>query len=125
MNTKIYVGNLSYNTTEADLRELFSQAGNVKSVTRPVDHATHLMRNFAFVEMGTATEASKAIQSLNGQIVDGHEIKVTEARSREREAGDGFKGGFERGVRHHGRDRFVRGDSRSGLGRGNSHRGRG
>jgi RNA recognition motif-containing protein len=126
MNTKLYVGNLSDNTSEAQLRELFSQAGHVKSVTRPMDRATKSARNFAFVEMATAAEASKAIESLNGQEVDGHEIKVSEARARERVSAGG---GFDRGGGHHGRDRFTRGDSRSGFGRGISrgsgHRGGG
>ena len=122
MNTKVYVGNLSDDTSEAQLRELFSQAGHVKSVTRPVDRATKLMRNFAFVEMGTAAEASKAIQTCNGQEVDGCEIKVREARSRE--ADESFRGGFIQKGSHHGRDQFSRGDSRSGFGRGVGHRGR-
>ncbi|MCL5998191.1 MAG: RNA-binding protein [Chloroflexi bacterium] len=122
MNTKLYVANLSYNTSEDQLRELFSQAGHVKSVTRPVDRVTKLARDFAFIEMGTAAEASKAIQSLNGQEVDGREIKVSEARARER---DTAGSALDRRGGHHGRDHHIRGDSRSGFGRGSGHRGRG
>jgi RNA recognition motif-containing protein len=122
MNTKLYVGNLSYNTTEAQLRDLFSQVGAVKSVTRPMDRTTKLVRNFAFVEMGTAAEAAKAIQTFNGQAVDGSEIKVSEARSGEADVSV-RAGSFQKG-RRHGRDQFSRGDSRSGSGRGTGHRGR-
>jgi RNA recognition motif-containing protein len=126
MNTKLYVGNLSDNTSEAQLRELFSQAGHVKSVTRPVDRTTKQKRNFAFVEMGTAAEASKAIETLNGQEVDGYEIKVSEARSRE--ANERLGGGFDKFNKkggYHGRDQFSRGNSRSSFGRGAGHRGGG
>ncbi len=96
MNTRLHVGNLSYNTTEAQLRELFSQAGHVKSVTRSVDRATNLMRNFAFVEMETASETLKAIQLLDGHDVDGHTIRVSEARPREGNSGAGFDRGRSR-----------------------------
>jgi cold-inducible RNA-binding protein len=76
MNAKLHVGNLSYNTSEAQLRELFRQAGHVKSVTRSVDRATKLVRNFAFVEMGTTADASEAIRAFNGREVDGRVITV-------------------------------------------------
>jgi RNA recognition motif-containing protein len=101
MNTRLHVGNLSYNTTEAQLRELFSQAGRVKSVTRSVDRATNLMRNFAFIEMETASEALQAIQLLNGHDVDGHTLKVSAARPREGNSGTRF----DRGRGHRGRPR--------------------
>jgi RNA recognition motif-containing protein len=123
MNTKLYVGNLSYNTSEAQLRELFSQAGQVKSVSRPVDRNTKLMRNFAFVEMATPAEASKAIETFNGQTVDGSEIKVSEARAHEGHERPG--GGFDKKGGRPGRDQFSRGNSRSGFGRQTGHRGRG
>jgi cold-inducible RNA-binding protein len=99
MNTRLHVGNLSYNTTEAQLRELFSQAGRVKSVTRSMDRTSNLMRNFAFIEMETASEALNAIQRLDGHDVDGHTIKVSEARLREGNSG----AGFDRGRSHRGR----------------------
>ena len=82
MNSKLYVGNLSYNTSDTHLRELFRQAGSVKSVTRPVDRVTKLVRNYAFVDMATADEASSAIRLLDGQMVDGHRIEVSDAGSR-------------------------------------------
>jgi RNA recognition motif-containing protein len=122
MNTKLYVGDLSSNVTEAQLTELFSQAGNVKAVTRPVDRTTKQVRNYAFVEMGTAEEAAHAIHLLNGKELDGHAIKVSEAHSLERNAA---RHGFDRGGGRHGHDQFIRGNSRSGYGRGSGHRGGG
>lgn len=127
MNTKLYVGDLSVNTGEAQLRELFSQAGHVRAVSRSVDRATKLLRNFAFVEMGTAEEAAKAIELLNGHEVDGRIIKVSEARAQEHEHG-AARNGFEHaggGFGHHRQDTFTRGNNRSGFGRGSGHRGRG
>jgi cold-inducible RNA-binding protein len=99
MNAKLHVGNVSPDTTEAQLRELFSQAGVVKSVALALDRVTHTPRGFAFVEMGTADEAAKAIRLLNGQKVAGYTLKVSEARPRE---GD-TQGGFDRGRSHRGR----------------------
>ena len=122
MNTKLYVGNLSYNTTETQLRDLFSQAGHVISVTRPVDRTTKLIRNYAFIEMGTTIEASKAIETLNGREVDGSAIKVSEVRSFK--ADEGIRGGLIRKGRQHGQDQNPRGGSRSGFGRGTGMRGR-
>ncbi|MCL5995718.1 MAG: RNA-binding protein [Chloroflexi bacterium] len=90
MGTKLYVGNLSYNTTEVQLRELFSRAGTVKSVSIPIDRDTKSPRGFAFVEMATSGEAFKAIRMLNGEEVDGRAIRVNEARPRERDFGGGF-----------------------------------
>ena len=119
MNTKLNVGNLSDNTSEEQLRELFSQAGHVNSITRPVDHATKQLRNFAFIEMATVYEAAKAIQLLNGHEVDGHVIKVSEVRPQLRDKG---RGGFDRSGGHHGQDQFIRGNSRSGAGRRTGHR---
>lgn len=118
MNTKLYVGDLSENTSEAQLRELFSQAGHIKSITRSVDRTTKRLRDYAFVEMATPDEAAKAIQLLNGHEVDGRTIKVSEARSQERNSGGG-------GFGHHGRDQFNRGNSRSGFGRRSGLRGGG
>jgi RNA recognition motif-containing protein len=80
MNNKLYVGNLSYDTDESALRELFGKAGNIRSVSIMMDRMTNRPRGFAFVEMETPAEALKAIQMCNGQEVDGREIKVNEAR---------------------------------------------
>ncbi len=124
MNTKLYVGDLSSAVTDAQLTELFSQAGNVKAVTRPVDRTTKQVRAYAFVEMGTAEEAAHAINLLNGKELDGRAIKVSEAHSLERNAA---RHGFDRGGGRHGHDQFIRGSNRSGYGRGSGsgHRGGG
>ena len=119
MNTKLYVGNLSDNTSEAVLRELFSKAGNIVSYTRPVDRTSRLLRDFAFVEMATAEEAGKAIHLLNGHEVDGRAIKVSEVRSQLRDVG---RSGFDKSGGRHGQDQFIRGNSRSGAGRRSGNR---
>ena len=80
MNKKLYVGNLSYGTNEAALRELFSKAGAIASIAIPLDRVTNTPRGFAFVEMETSAEALKAIQLCNGQEVDGRAIRVNEAK---------------------------------------------
>ena len=80
MNNKLYVGNLSYDTNEAALREIFGKIGAIRSVTIPMDRMTNQPRGFAFVEMETPADALKAIKTCNGQEVDGREIKVNEAK---------------------------------------------
>ncbi|HEY3342770.1 MAG TPA: RNA-binding protein [Anaerolineae bacterium] len=87
MNNKLYVGNLSYNTTEVALRELFSKAGTIVSVAIPMDRATNQPRGFAFVEMESPADALKAIKMCNGQEIDGREIKVNEAKPQEARTG--------------------------------------
>lgn len=81
--SNIYVGNLSFSTTESTLRTLFSQCGQVSSVKIITDKLTGNPRGFAFVEMSTKEETKKAIEELNGKDVDGQQIKVSEARPRE------------------------------------------
>ncbi len=95
MTTKLYVGNLSYDTTEEELQELFSQAGNVTSVALPTDRETGRPRGFGFVEMSTDEEARKAISMFNGQTVRERQIKVNESRPREEgsRSGGGFRAG--------------------------------
>lgn len=83
MNTKLYVGNLSYDTTEDELSELFAEAGSVQSVTIPVDRATNRPRGFAFVEMATAAEAQKAISMFNGRVVGERQIRVNVSQPKE------------------------------------------
>jgi len=83
MEKKLYVGNLSYQTTEETLRELFSQAGTVDSIAMIMDRVTNQPKGFAFVEMNTQAEAEKAISMFNGKNVDAREIKVNIARPRE------------------------------------------
>jgi RNA recognition motif-containing protein len=81
MSAKLYVGNLSGDTTEARLRDVFSRAGTVKSVTIPLDEPTHTPRGFAWIEMGTAGEATQAIRLCDGEEVDGHPIHILRRHS--------------------------------------------
>ena len=90
METKIYVGNLSYETTEDDLRTLFAQAGTVASVALIKDRDTGQSKGFAFVEMSNQSEAEKAIQTFNGYTLANRPLKVNLARPREER---GFGGG--------------------------------
>ena len=94
METKLYVGNLSFNTTENELQELFSQAGAVQEVTLMQDKFTGKSRGFAFVTMGSEQEAQNAITQFNGKSVEGRSLTVNEARPREpRPPGGGGGGG--------------------------------
>ena len=83
--TSLFVGNLPYSTTEADLRELLARAGTVTALRLVTDLDTNRSRGYAFVEMATADEAARAIKELNGFNLNGRSIVVNEARSR----GDG------------------------------------
>ena len=80
MTTKLFIGNLSFNVTEADMEQLFAQHGKVISVAIPTDRDTGRKRGFAFVEMDTPAEAEAAIQGLNGKNVDGRELAVNLSR---------------------------------------------
>ena len=80
MSTNLYVGNLSYNTTEDTLRTLFEEFGDLESVKLITDRYTGRSRGFAFVEMASEEDAEKAISSLNGKSVDGRELKVDKAK---------------------------------------------
>jgi len=95
----LYVGNLSYQTTEATLAELFGTVGDVASVRVITDSITGRPRGFAFVEMTEESDAQQAISQLNGQDVDGRPIKVAEARPRRArgERDDRWGGGGGRG----------------------------
>jgi len=93
MSSKLYVGNLSFQTTQQDLEELFGQSGQVESVSIVTDRDTGQPRGFAFVEMATSEEAQAAIQALDGKEVDGRALKVNEARAKESRGGGG-RGGF-------------------------------
>ena len=93
METKLYVGNLAYTTTEDDLRTLFAQAGKVKTVTLMKDRDTGRSKGFAFVEMETQVEAQNAISTLNGTKLHERALTVNMARPRE-DRGGGGRGGF-------------------------------
>ena len=92
MATKLYVGNLSFNTTEEELRQAFAAFGAVSSCNVIMDRMTERPRGFAFVEMASADDAQKAIAGLNGQDLGGRKLVVNEARPREDRPRDG--GGF-------------------------------
>lgn len=92
MEAKLYVGNLSYETTEQSLRDLFMQAGNVVSVALIKEPGTQRSKGFAFVEMSSQSEAQKAISMFNGQNLDDRQMAVSMARPREERSGGG--GGF-------------------------------
>ncbi len=83
----IYVGNLSYDVTEADLNEVFGEYGKVKQVYLPTDRETGRFRGFAFVTMDTDAEETKAIEELDGAEWMGRAIKVNKARPREQKSG--------------------------------------
>jgi RNA recognition motif-containing protein len=107
MNTKLYVGNLSYDTTENDLQDLFSKHGPVSEVAIIQDRATGRARGFGFVTMATPEGAQAAIQALNGQEYQGRALTVNEARPpQERQGGGGGGGGGRGGPRHERRDRY-------------------
>ena len=93
MGTKLYVGNLSPTTTQAQIQDLFKGSGNVVSCTLIMDKATGKSKGFAFVEMGAEAEAAKAMADCNGKELDGRALKVNEAKPREERPRGGFGGG--------------------------------
>lgn len=98
MEKRLYVGNLSYSTTEDSLEELFQQAGTVVKCELMLDKFTSRSRGFAFIEMGTHEEAQNAVDLLNEKDLDGRNLRVNIARPREerpprREGGGGYGGG--------------------------------
>jgi cold-inducible RNA-binding protein len=97
MGKRLYVGNLSYDTTEADLRDTFGTAGAVAEVKVMLDRDTGRPRGFAFVEMGSDTDAQNAIAQLNGRELGGRTLKVNEAQDRGGGGGGGGGGGFRSG----------------------------
>jgi RNA recognition motif-containing protein len=92
MAKKLYVGNLSYNTMEEDLREAFSKIGEVMSATLIIDKASGRSKGFGFVEMASDEDAGKAIASLNGTAVMDRTITVSEARPKTERSGSGGRG---------------------------------
>src|SRR3982751_2387864 len=93
MSMKLYVGNLSFQTSGEDLQQLFSQAGTVESASVVEDRETGRSRGFGFVEMSTSEEGQAAIQQFDGKEVNGRNLKVNEARPREDRGGRGGGGG--------------------------------
>lgn len=99
MTNKVYVGNLSFDTTEDTLKELFAQAGTVNSASIVMDKFSGRSKGFAFVEMSSEEEAKKAIETLNGKELDGRNIVVDEAKPMEKKPFKKFSGddrGFDK-----------------------------
>jgi RNA recognition motif-containing protein len=117
MSTKLYVGNLAFQTTSEDLQELFAQAGTVESASVVEDRMTGRSRGFAFVEMATKEEAASAIDQFNGKEVGGRALKVNEAKPRENRSGGGRGFGGNRGGGGYG------GNRNGGGGRGGNYGG--
>ena len=100
MSSKLFVGNLSFDTTENDLQDAFAAHGTVMEANLMMDRATGRPRGFGFITMGSPEEAQKAIEAMNGATVGGRNLTVNEARPKEERAGGGQRGG--------GRDRGAR-----------------
>lgn len=105
MSEKLFVGNISYNTTENDLQDAFAAFGTVLEANLMMDRATGRPRGFGFVTMSTAEEAQRAIEGLHGKQVDGRALTVNVARPREDRSGGGgqrreFRGGGQRRERY-------------------------
>ena len=94
---RLYVGNLSFETTENDLQDAFERFGSVTDVKVMMDHGTGRSRGFGFVEMSSKSEGEAAISGLNGKEIDGRELKVNEAKPREDRGGSRGGGGGGRG----------------------------
>jgi RNA recognition motif-containing protein len=119
MGRKLYVGNLSYNVTDADLQQLLSQHGTVQSAQVIQDRDTGRSKGFGFVEMGSDEEAQAAIAALNGQEHDGRALTVNEAKPKEdRPRGGGGGGGGRREFGGGGGGGGYGGGGRGGSGGG-------
>jgi RNA recognition motif-containing protein len=99
MGTRLYVGNLSYDSTVESLRSAFAEAGEVTDVHVVMDRETGRSRGFGFVTMGSEAEAQNAITRFNGAMVDGRSLRVNEAEERKGGSGGGGGGGGGRGGR--------------------------
>jgi len=118
MTTKLYVGNLAFETSDTDLQTLFAKAGTVESVSLIEDRETGRSRGFGFVEMSTKEEGEAAISQFNGTELGGRTLKVNEAKPRENRngGGGGGRGGF-------GGNRGGFGGNRNGGGGGGNYGG--
>ena len=126
MGTRLYVGNLSYNVTEPELRDAFAEEGrNVVEVKIVMDRDTGRPRGFAFVEMGSDQEAAAAISSLTGRDIQGRAINVSEARERAPRGGGGGGGYGGGGGGYGGGGGGYGGGGGGGYGGGGGGRGRG
>jgi cold-inducible RNA-binding protein len=105
MSNKLFVGNLSFNTTENDLQDAFAAFGTVTEANLMMDRATGRARGFGFVTMSTAEEAQKAIEGMNGKSIDGRALTVNVAKPREERSGGGGGGRRQYGGGG-GRDRY-------------------
>ena len=113
MSTKLYVGNLAFQTTNQQLQDLFAQAGTVESASIVEDRETGRSRGFAFVEMSSNAEAAAAIDQFNGKELGGRALKVNEAKPREPRNGSGGRNfGSNRGGYGGGNDRNSGGGHR-------------
>ena len=104
MSMKLYVGNVSFNTSNQDLTEMFGAFGTVESANIVEDRETGRSRGFGFVEMSSKAEGEEAISSLNGKEVDGRSLTVNEAKPRENRSGGGGggRGGYGGGGGNYG-----------------------
>ena len=107
MEVKLYVGNMTYNTTEEELRSMFTEAGSVISVDVIKDRDTGTAKGFAFITMGSQADAAKAISMFNGKEVSGRPLTVNTAKPREERSGGGGGG------RYNGSNNRGRGNSNS------------
>jgi RNA recognition motif-containing protein len=129
MGSKLYVGNLSYNTSSSELEQLFGQHGTVQSAEIIQDRDTGRSKGFGFVQMGSDDEAQAAIAALNGQDLDGRALTVNEAKPREDRprgggGGGGGRGGYGGGGGGGGRGGYGGGGGgRGGSGGGGGGRG--
>ncbi|MDR3403055.1 MAG: RNA-binding protein [Chthoniobacter sp.] len=115
MSNKLYVGNLSFDTTEVDLQDTFAEAGTVSEVALMQDKFTGKSRGFAFVTMSSAEEAQKAISLFHGKTVQGRALTVNEARPREERGGGGPRRSFGGGGGGGGGRGGDRGGDRGGY----------
>src|ERR1700755_2287324 len=97
MNTRLYVGNLSFNTNADGVRAAFQEFGTVSDVHLVSDRETGRSRGFAFVTMGTPEEAQKAVEGMDGHTLDGRPLRVNEAEQRQPRGGGGGGGGYRGG----------------------------